>query len=256
MLAGVCGGIAEAYDLDAQTVRAITVLMLIFTSAPVLIAYIAAAIILPLAPQDDVENSSVDLDWESDGLRVAYSAAIAPYAISWQKWAGTIVGGYCATIVLALMTYGIAIVGGSLLGVDLSVVAAPLAMVPASLMSMWPMVILGVLAGLVPRPYKLSVSHSALQIQRPLRQPRRIALAQLEHISADSQGVRLSLHDGEQLLLPSPTDDLALDMLLEQVRKGQERVLAFEGDLEAAEDERRALDRVIAQTKQSDTSPS
>lgn len=48
MIAGVCGGISETYNLDPSVVRIVTVLVAIFTAImPMIIAYIAAWIIIP-----------------------------------------------------------------------------------------------------------------------------------------------------------------------------------------------------------------
>jgi phage shock protein C len=50
-LAGVCGGIAEAYNLDATVVRLIAILLAMVTHiAPTLFVYIVLALILPRDP--------------------------------------------------------------------------------------------------------------------------------------------------------------------------------------------------------------
>ena len=47
-LAGVCGGIAEAYHLDPTVVRLCTVLLAVLTGIfPTVLAYIVAAMIIP-----------------------------------------------------------------------------------------------------------------------------------------------------------------------------------------------------------------
>lgn len=46
IIAGVCGGIAEVYDLDPSLVRLVTLLAVLFTGVG-LIAYVAAALIVP-----------------------------------------------------------------------------------------------------------------------------------------------------------------------------------------------------------------
>lgn len=50
ILAGVCGGIAEYFDIDSTLVRLVVVLLGI--SGTGLIAYLVAALIMPLAPQN------------------------------------------------------------------------------------------------------------------------------------------------------------------------------------------------------------
>ncbi|MFB6116686.1 MAG: PspC domain-containing protein [Candidatus Nanosalina sp.] len=52
ILGGVCGGIAEIYDLDPSLVRIITLLLILSGVTPVL--YLAAWIIIP--PESEVEN--------------------------------------------------------------------------------------------------------------------------------------------------------------------------------------------------------
>ena len=52
MISGVCGGIAEFFNIDASIVRIIWVI-LAFGGGTGIIAYIACAIILPSAPPDD-----------------------------------------------------------------------------------------------------------------------------------------------------------------------------------------------------------
>ena len=46
-IAGVCGGIAEYFDIDSTIVRLITILF-VFTCGAGLLAYIVAAIIMPI----------------------------------------------------------------------------------------------------------------------------------------------------------------------------------------------------------------
>lgn len=54
MLAGVLGGIAEYFKIDATIVRLVYVILWIYTAAfPMTILYIAAAIIIP---ESDVYN--------------------------------------------------------------------------------------------------------------------------------------------------------------------------------------------------------
>lgn len=50
MIFGVCGGIAEYFDVDSTVVRLITVVLLLFQVS--ILLYFLAAIIIPLAPED------------------------------------------------------------------------------------------------------------------------------------------------------------------------------------------------------------
>lgn len=50
MLAGVCGGIAEYFNVDPTVVRLAWAVITILTAGTGLLAYIAALIIMPLEP--------------------------------------------------------------------------------------------------------------------------------------------------------------------------------------------------------------
>ena len=58
ILAGVCGGIAEYFDVDPTLVRAIYAILAIFTTGfPGLLLYIILMLIMPAAPaQNNVED--------------------------------------------------------------------------------------------------------------------------------------------------------------------------------------------------------
>ena len=51
-IAGVCGGIAEYFDVDATIIRLLAVLTIFFGGGGI-IAYIVAWIIIPLAPVEE-----------------------------------------------------------------------------------------------------------------------------------------------------------------------------------------------------------
>jgi phage shock protein C len=53
MIGGVCGGIAEIYDLDPSLVRLVTLLLILSSGAPVIL-YLAAWLIIP--PKSEVED--------------------------------------------------------------------------------------------------------------------------------------------------------------------------------------------------------
>lgn len=58
VLAGVCGGIAEYFDVDPTLVRAIYAILAIFTTGfPGLLLYLILMLIMPAAPaQNNVED--------------------------------------------------------------------------------------------------------------------------------------------------------------------------------------------------------
>lgn len=47
MIAGICGGFAEAYDIDPSLVRLITALIVLISGGTGLLAYLIAWIIIP-----------------------------------------------------------------------------------------------------------------------------------------------------------------------------------------------------------------
>lgn len=57
VIGGVCGGLAEYFDVDVTLVRLVTV-VLFFATGIGLLAYIIAWIIMPLAPTDFVPKST------------------------------------------------------------------------------------------------------------------------------------------------------------------------------------------------------
>lgn len=68
ILAGVCGGIAEYFDLDPTLVRVIYVLLALFTTCfPGLILYVILMLVMPAAdPHSDIEEAEVVE--EKDGM--------------------------------------------------------------------------------------------------------------------------------------------------------------------------------------------
>jgi phage shock protein PspC (stress-responsive transcriptional regulator) len=50
MLAGVCGGLAEYFNIDSTIVRLVAVLLAVFTSGAAVFAYVILAIIVPKRP--------------------------------------------------------------------------------------------------------------------------------------------------------------------------------------------------------------
>lgn len=57
ILSGVCGGIAEYFNIDATIVRLITVVLMFFTGFfPMAIIYILATVLIPSVTLDEDEN--------------------------------------------------------------------------------------------------------------------------------------------------------------------------------------------------------
>jgi phage shock protein C len=72
MLCGVCGGIAEYFDIDSTIVRLIT-LVLIFVPPVGIFAYIIAAIIIPLDP-----NCTVHANHDTHAAKANHTNADEP----------------------------------------------------------------------------------------------------------------------------------------------------------------------------------
>ena len=54
-LDGVCGGLAEYFNIDPTLVRAAWALVTVFTAGTGLLAYLACAIIIPRKPTDVID---------------------------------------------------------------------------------------------------------------------------------------------------------------------------------------------------------
>jgi phage shock protein C len=50
MLAGICGGLGEYFDLDPTLIRVATVLLFLVTGGMLIIAYVILALVIPNAP--------------------------------------------------------------------------------------------------------------------------------------------------------------------------------------------------------------
>jgi phage shock protein C len=59
MIWGVCGGIARYFDIDPVVVRVVAIVLLVFTAGAAIIAYILAAIIVPLETSQTREPREV-----------------------------------------------------------------------------------------------------------------------------------------------------------------------------------------------------
>lgn len=66
MITGLCGGIAEQYNLDPGIVRILTLLMILFTFPLGLVAYFVAALIIPSEGEtENIDQSTLeDVDEE------------------------------------------------------------------------------------------------------------------------------------------------------------------------------------------------
>ncbi len=60
MISGVCGGIAEYFNIDSTIVRLLTVGVAFFSAFTLVLVYIAAAVIMPR--KDRYDDDIIDLD--------------------------------------------------------------------------------------------------------------------------------------------------------------------------------------------------
>lgn len=61
MIAGVCGGVAEFFDVDSTVIRLIFVFLTIITAIfPMFLTYIIACIVLPENPNKDIDADDKD----------------------------------------------------------------------------------------------------------------------------------------------------------------------------------------------------
>lgn len=68
MIAGVCGGLAEYFDIDPTLVRLLVVLLSLATSGGVVLAYIVLAVVVPEAPVPSyTEGAVMDMTEENMG---------------------------------------------------------------------------------------------------------------------------------------------------------------------------------------------
>jgi len=58
MIAGVCGGIAEYFNIDPVIVRIIAILLLLPGGAPGLIPYLVLWVVIPVAPDVSVKSDT------------------------------------------------------------------------------------------------------------------------------------------------------------------------------------------------------
>lgn len=67
MIAGVCGGFAEYYNLDVTVVRMGLVLSALFIH-PLIVAYIAGVVVIPEEPQSHREEETQELQEVPDKI--------------------------------------------------------------------------------------------------------------------------------------------------------------------------------------------
>ncbi|MFT4628585.1 MAG: phage shock protein C [Myxococcota bacterium] len=244
-IAGVCSGVATYLGVSVDGVRVLTVLGVVFTSAPLLIAYLALAVLLPLEPDADAPPEGA-VDWTSDSVRLTYDAPLVPHAFNWTKlligYAVGVVGALSLPNLALAVTVAVAWAAGVPVEGFLGPATALLGLV-SGLLSVSP-VLLAV--GLLRRPFSVTCTHDAVWLERPFHAAVRVPLEQVEDLSIDGDVLRILLQTGEILHMPAPPESPERDAWMDEVLRSRRRALAHHEDLEAASDDRRELDRVLA----------
>jgi len=73
-IAGVCAGIAEYFGLGRGLVRILTVLGAVFFTIPTLLAYVAAALLLPRRPEHMYASPKEEVFWRAVRLEPSRTA--------------------------------------------------------------------------------------------------------------------------------------------------------------------------------------
>jgi len=252
MIAGVCGGIAQTYDIDVNLVRGAFAIAGLFFGMGPLMLYAGAAFVVPDDDGSIEARKQTAMDWDGDNLRLTYKAPVIPYTFPWTHWLGGWAGAAAlagvAMACFSLIAMGIAAFGGAPLD--------PIA--PIGWLTATPGMVAGALAisallGMIRRPYTITCSHAALWIDMPLRKPRRIDLADVESLVDTGDDLELRLIDGDAIALPKPAEE-ELAILLGVVESSITRAVSHEDDLEQSAAERDRLRRIMAQKRPKQTS--
>ncbi len=244
-LFGVCAGIADHLEVSPQTVRIGAVLLTMFTSAPMLLAYFGLAVFLPVQPREDGREPEVDrLKWSEDAVHFSYTAPFAPHLASVihrlfrmgrDSWA---ILFPVAAVIIALLAVSTALLftagGDAIFALEFLSIVLPIAT---------PLLLALVL---LRRQYSMTCSHDTLWLERPYQSARRLHLSEVERIIDTTYEWRFQLYSGEVITMPTPTPTERSGDFLEQITKAKRRALAFKQDLEEAEDDLRQLEHVMA----------
>jgi len=237
VLAGVCGGFAAWSGVSPGVVRVVFVLAalgLLPALTPFAIIGYALALALPEA-ETRPGHVPLSIDWQPDSVRMAWRGPVAPWAMSWWR----LLSGFAALTGVALA--GMVAVALTLGGTEGLVGAMVL------LAALGPVGLGGLAFAVVPRNYTLTLTPQALWVERPTQRPRRIELSQVEAIHPTPRGFAVHLVDGEHVVLAPLPDQPEADVVLEELYRSVERGRDHEATLEAADGERRRLERLARQ---------
>lgn len=59
MLGGICGGLAEYANIDPSIIRLVWVVLIVFSWGLFLLVYIVAWIIIPVSPEESVQQTTL-----------------------------------------------------------------------------------------------------------------------------------------------------------------------------------------------------
>lgn len=241
LVGGVCAGIANHLGLNPTLVRFLAVLLFLFMSSVPVLAYGALWLTLPVATADDEPLEKLGVDWQADGLQLSWTGAIAGYSVSWGRWLLSVAG-------LTGLAWVGAVIGGLVAVFGFGMPGEPTASTLLGLGMLFTpfLAILGVLSGWSARTYTATITHDALWVDRPLRQPERIDPGSIDKVTRGGRGLRIHLNDGTVYALPNPPEDEALETFLAEIRRARQRMLTFQSDLEQADAQRADLQRLMA----------
>jgi phage shock protein PspC (stress-responsive transcriptional regulator) len=124
IIAGVCGGIGEYFDIDPVIIRIITVLLVLFGGGG-LLAYLVAIFIIPLEPSPELEEKKAETPAKE--LKKTDDQPLAQdKTTSLQKHVSFLGGLYIVfnsiTLIIAIIVFA-AVAGGGLISGDETVIA-------------------------------------------------------------------------------------------------------------------------------------
>ena len=64
-IAGVCGGIADYFGIDAKWIRLLFIIAFFFAPLPVLILYVVLGVLLDVRPEDLYQSPQEEAFWQS-----------------------------------------------------------------------------------------------------------------------------------------------------------------------------------------------
>ncbi|MEM6929081.1 MAG: PspC domain-containing protein [Myxococcota bacterium] len=231
LFSGVCAGVAAYLGVHPTVTRVLAVLLTLWVTPFLgLIGYVVAANTLP--EEDTPHGPPLSVDWQANSMRVTWKGSTVPYVVSWMtvvQLAAVILG---ATM---LMTLTVGLSGSALSGLAS---VFPTLLVPIGLIA--------TMFLLVPRDYALTLSESALWIERPTKAPERIELRDIEGFHPSSWPFTIHLKDGTLIELAPPPEGPELDVIVDELQRTLARVRDHDATLEATEDQRERLMRVAS----------